>query len=235
MTSRPERPCVVRRMGDSALVVSFEERIAPEINAQAVRLAMWLRGERLLGVRDVVESYCAVTLHIDPLAVDVDSVTSTLEAEAERVATTPRGLKEQRLITVPVCYGDEFGPDLQAVAANAGCSTQEVVRRHTAQTYHVYMLGFLPGFAYMASVDPSIAVPRRASPRLRVPAGSVGIAGPQTGVYPLTAPGGWQLIGRTPLSAFDLDRADPFLFHAGDQVRFESVSGEAFAATSGSR
>ena len=240
MTGRPERSCAVQWMGDSALVVSFQERISVEVNAQVVELAASLRRQSLAGVRDIVESYCSVTLHVDPLTVDVDHLVSVVEVEGERVTTLMPSRVEGdsvdgSLITVPVCYDDEFGPDLRTVAAVAGCSERAVVRRHTAPTYRVYMLGFLPGFAYMASVDPSIAVPRRPSPRLRVPTGSVGIAGPQTGVYPLTAPGGWQLIGRTPLSIFDLDRPDPFLFHPGDQVRFESVDAVTFAELSSSR
>lgn len=235
MASRPERSCDVRRMGDSALVVSFEERIAPAVNARAVELASSLRRKRPAGVRDIVESYCAVTLHVDPLTVDLDHLTSVLEVEAERAALSPRGVEEGREINVPVCYDGEYAPDLSAVAAAAGCGEADVVRRHSALTYRVYMLGFLPGFAYMASVDPTIAVPRRSSPRLRVPAGSVGIAGPQTGVYPFSAPGGWQLIGRTPLSTLDLDRPDPFLFHPGDSVRFEPVNAATFAELSSSR
>jgi inhibitor of KinA len=123
-----------------------------------------------------------------------------------------------------VCYGGDYGPDLADVASLAGMSPEEVVAVHAAVTYRVFMLGFLPGFAYMGVVDARIAAPRRANPRVRVPKGSVGIAGRQTGIYPLDAPGGWQLIGRTALEPFDIARPSPFLFKAGDCVRFVPVA-----------
>ena len=240
MVSDSDQPYDVRLIGDSALAVSFEERIAPEVNARAVVLASSLRRADLTGVRDIVESYSAVTVHFDPLAVDIDHLTAILVTEAGQAVTSmpyrqTDPSSDERVIVVPVCYDKEFGPDLPLVSKAAGCDENEVVRRHTARTYRVYMLGFLPGFAYMGSVDPIIAVARRSVPRLRVPAGSVGIAGPQTGVYPLTAPGGWQLIGRTPLMPWDLDRPDPFLFNAGDRVQFDAVTPQRFAELSAKR
>jgi KipI family sensor histidine kinase inhibitor len=127
------------------------------------------------------------------------------------------------VIDVPVRYGGAGGEDLGAVAAFADCSEDEVVRRHTARTYRVFMIGFLPGFPYMGVVDEKIAMPRRDTPRLVVPGGSVGIAGPQTGIYPVTSPGGWQIIGRTELMLFDATRSNPVLLRAGDGVRFTKV------------
>jgi inhibitor of KinA len=122
-----------------------------------------------------------------------------------------------------VCYGGEYGPDLDDVAAFAGCSAEDVVARHLSREYRVYLVGFIPGFAYMAEVDPSIAAPRRSTPRTAVPAGSVAIAGGQTGVYPSVTPGGWNIIGRTPLAPYDASRSEPFLFRSGDRVRFQRV------------
>ena len=237
MASESEGTYHVCLVGDSAVSVSFEGRIISAVNTQVVQLAAAIRRTKFNGVRDVVESYSAVTVHFDPLLIDVEQLLSAVAAEADQAATpTSSGegvaSSSERTIIVPVCYEEEFAPDLQVVAAAARCDEQEVVRRHTARTYRVYMLGFLPGFAYMASVDSTIAVPRRPAPRLRVPAGSIGIAGVQTGVYPLTAPGGWQLIGRTPLIIFDLERSDPFLFHPGDRVQFEAVAPETFAELS---
>jgi KipI family sensor histidine kinase inhibitor len=127
------------------------------------------------------------------------------------------------VLDVPVCYGGACGPDLAEVAAHAQASEDDVIAMHAGRTYRVYLLGFLPGFAYMASVDPRIAIPRRAVPRERVPAGSVAIAAGQTGIYPMESPGGWHLIGRTSLVPYDPDRTEPFLFRAGDQVRFHAV------------
>jgi KipI family sensor histidine kinase inhibitor len=125
---------------------------------------------------------------------------------------------------VPVCYGGELGPDLDAVAAFAGIGQDEVVRLHTSRTYRVFMLGFLPGFTYMGTVDERIAVPRLADPRSSVQAGSVGIAGFQTGIYPASTPGGWRIVGRTPIKPFDLHRAEPFMFKPGDAVEFYAIN-----------
>ena len=182
-----------------------------------------------VGVRDVVESYCAITVHFDPLRTDVDRLVSDLgEAmvDEERFSESDGDAPEtgQRLVTVPVCYGGSHGPDLGTVAEHVGCTETDVIDLHVSETYRVYMLGFLPGFAYMGTLSPSLAMPRRATPRVEVPAGSVGIAGRQTGVYPMTAPGGWHLIGRTALRPFDTRREDPFLFRTGDAVRFEPVT-----------
>ena len=217
------------RVGDAAVVVECEQRIDPDLNARVLAVAAAIRRRARPGVRDVVESYCGVTVHFDPLHTDTTAVFSDLEAE---VARTPDVAADThsvgRRLTVPVCYGGVYGPDLGAVAAFATCSEAEVIERHSAETYRVYMLGFLPGFGYMGSVPTGLAMPRRKTPRLDVPAGSVGIAGRQTGVYPLAAPGGWQLIGRTPLATFDLSRAEPFLFRPGDTIQFEPVESERF-------
>ena len=213
------------QVGDAAIVIEFEERIDATVNARVLAVAEALRRTRRTGVRDVIESYCAVTVEYDPLRTDVPSLTCDLEAAAARVSVTET---DGRTLKVPVCYGGDFGPDLGAVAAFGGCSEEEVIAAHGAAAYRVFMLGFLPGFAYLGPVDGRIAAPRRETPRLQVPAGSVGIAGCQTGVYPLRAPGGWQLIGRTPTRFFDLDKAEPFLLRPGDHVRFEAVSESEF-------
>jgi inhibitor of KinA len=126
-------------------------------------------------------------------------------------------------VRVPICYGGDLGPDLAAVASFAGLEEADVVRAHVAKTYRVFMLGFVPGFAYLGTVDERIAMPRRSTPRVRVPLGSVGIAGMQTGIYPAETPGGWQLIGRTPVKPFDPSRAEPFLMKAGDSVQFYAI------------
>jgi KipI family sensor histidine kinase inhibitor len=163
-----------------------------------------------------------VGVHFDPLQTD-------LAALERAIAVEYRGLEgvgaiaERGAIEIPVRYGGAQGPDLDAVAAHAGCSAGDVIARHCARTYRVYMLGFVPGFAYMGRVDPSIAAPRHRVPRERVPAGAVGIAGMQTGVYPVESPGGWQLIGHTETVMFDPDRDPPSLLAAGDLVRFVPV------------
>ena len=196
--------------GDAALMVEFEERIDPEVNARAIAVAEAIQAAAIAGVRDIVPTYRSVAVYFDPLRTDHDALTDCLEGAAA-VPSAPAAVAERVSVLIPVCYGGEFGPDLAGVAAFADVTEDEVVRVHVGRTYRVFMLGFVPGFAYLGIVDQRIAMPRHATPRVRVPAGSVGIAGVQTGIYPAETPGGWQLIGRTPLKPFDPARADPFL------------------------
>jgi inhibitor of KinA len=211
----------IRPAGDAALVVDFEPRLDPEINACAVALARAARDARRPGVADVVIGYHSVTVYFDPLAEEAADVSAWLRGLAARPAD--RAAESARSVAVAVMYGGEWGPDLGAVAAFARCDEAEVVRLHAAREYRVYMLGFVPGFAYMAAVDRRIAAPRRTTPRVAVPAGSVGIAGPQTGIYPMQTPGGWNLIGRTPLVPFDPGRPEPCAFRPGDRIRFHPL------------
>jgi len=223
----------LRRVGDAALVVSSaRQEIDPRGSARVLWLADEMRRRGGARIRDVVESYCAVTVHFDPLGTDVDELMSELgevmadeEHFSESVSDEPVTSPSPRLVTVPVHYGGSHGPDLAVVADQVGCTEADVIDLHASETYRIYMLGFLPGFAYMGSLSPQLALPRLATPRVEVPRGSVGISGRQTGVYPMAAPGGWHLIGRTALRPFDLRREDPFLFQTGDAVRFEPVVG----------
>jgi inhibitor of KinA len=212
---------VLRPAGDAAIVVDFEPRLDPHINARGVGLARAICATAPAGVRDVVVGYHSVTTYYDPLAVEADDLLTWLGLEARR--SRPASQTGERTVIVPVLYGGEAGPDLGTVAEFAGCDEQEVIRVHSSRTYRVYMLGFMPGFAYMAEVDARIAAPRRQAPRVAVPAGSVGIAGPQTGVYPVSTPGGWNLIGRTPLVTFDPASDEPCAFRPGDAVRFAPI------------
>ena len=207
--------------GDSALIVEFEERIDPAVNERAIACAEGIQAARLDGVRDVVPTYRSVAVYFDPLHTDGDALSACLTRAAEGMLAA--GVSTPATVRIPVCYGGDFGPDLADVASFAAMPETEVVRAHAAGAYRVFMLGFVPGFAYLGVVDPRIAMARRATPRVRVPAGSVGIAGGQTGVYPAETPGGWQLIGRTPLKPFDPSRDQPFLMTAGDTVRFYPI------------
>jgi KipI family sensor histidine kinase inhibitor len=209
------------RAGDAALIVELGEDIDVAVNARAIGLAARIEAAALAGVRDVVPTYRSVAVHFDPLRTDVNTLTSRLEAEIARSAmiATVSGTP----VRIPVCYGGEFGPDLAEVAASAGMSEADVIALHAGATYRVFMMGFLPGFAYLGTVDERIAVPRRLTPRVHVPAGSVGIARRQTGIYPVDGPGGWQLVGRTPHRVFDPERTEPFLLKAGDEVQFYRV------------
>jgi len=208
------QPC-----GESMLLVELESAIDPVVNERAILLASRLRDRNARGVRDIVPGYCTLGVHYDPLQTDLAALEQAIEREFAGLASL-EAVAARPVIEIPVSYGGEHGPDLEAVAAHAGYSMAEVVRRHSERTYRVYMLGFVPGFAYMGRVDPSIAAPRHRVPRERVRAGSVGIAGLQTGVYPVESPGGWQLIGHTTTAMFDPRRDKPSLLAAGDLVRF---------------
>jgi KipI family sensor histidine kinase inhibitor len=207
---------VIREAGDSGVLLELEEVIDPSVNARAIAVAAALRRESIDGLRDVVSTYRTVAVHFDPLRVDVDAV----RAAVERASTAQASDLSGRTVDVAVQYGGEAGPDLIEVARYAGVSPDVAVGVHSGAAYRVFMLGFLPGFAYMGTVDTTIAMPRRETPRVRVPAGSVGIAGQQTGVYPRESPGGWRLIGRTNARVFDASRSETCLFAPGDVVRF---------------
>lgn len=215
----------IRECGDSMLLVEFEPVIDPVVNERAISLATRLRDRRARGVRDVVPGYCTVGVHFDPLQTDVERLEQAIADEAGGLDALQR-VTPKVPIEIGVIYGGDAGPDLDAVALHAGCSAAEVVERHAGRTYRVYMLGFVPGFAYMGRVDSSIAAPRHRVPRERVPSGSVGIAGEQTGVYPVASPGGWQLIGRATSVMFDPARARPSLLAPGDLVRFVPQTGD---------
>jgi inhibitor of KinA len=219
--------------GDAALIVELEDRIDPQINGAVIALAQAIEAAALRGVRDIVPTYRSVAIHFDPLRTDCDALMARVEActrdgfPSQSETRPPCG--DPSPVRIPVCYGREFGPDLVDVAALAGVTEAEAVRLHTARTYRVFMLGFMPGFAYMGTVDERIAAPRLSTPRVRVPAGSVGIAGVQTGIYSASTPGGWRIVGRTPLQPFDLDREQPFLFKPGDAVEFYAIEPAEYA------
>lgn len=212
---------IIRPSGDTLLLVELEAVIDPAVNERVVNLAERLQARLGAAVRDVVPGYGAVGIHYDPVRTDVVALERAIVEEAD--APDPADEVERAIVEIPVRYGGEGGPDLGDVAAWADCPADEVIARHSSAIYRVYMLGFVPGFAYLGRVDRRIGAPRRQTPRERVPPGSVGIAGEQTGVYPMTTPGGWQLIGRTDTVMFDPARTVPSLLRPGDRVRFVPV------------
>ena len=212
--------------GESALIVEFEERIDPAINARAIACAQAVEAARVPGVLDVVPTYRSVAVYFDPLRTDGEALLARLEDAAGQTHAETRETREP--VRIPVCYGGDLGPDLAGVAAFAGLPESAVVSAHCSTTYRVFMLGFVPGFAYLGSVDERIAAPRRPSPRTQVASGSVGIAALQTGVYPRQTPGGWNIIGRTPIRMLSLDSAEPSLLKAGDSVRFHPIDRAGF-------
>jgi len=213
-------------VGDATMVVEFEERIDPAVNARAIAAAEALRAAAIAGVRDVVPTYRSVAVYYDPLLTDYERLVWRLE-DAVAVPAPAANVEPPR-IRLPVCYGGDFGPDLPEIARFARMSEAEVIEIHTSRTYRVFMLGFMPGFAYMGLVDSRIAIPRRETPRVRVPPGSVCVAGVQTSIHPVEAPSGWHLIGRTPVRPFDPSRRDPFLMKPADEVQFYAIGRDEF-------
>jgi inhibitor of KinA len=218
----------VRAAGDSGWLIELPERIDADVNSRAIRIARAIE-QAGLPVADIVVGYRTVMVYVDPLADGASGV----ERRLQDIAAEPPGddAAPGAFLEIPVCYDGLYGPDLPDIAAFARCSTEEVIERHLALQYRVFVVGFVPGFAYMATVDPRIAAPRRASPRLKVPAGSVAIAAGQTGIYPAETPGGWSLIGRCPIRPYDPARAEPFLFHPGDTVQFTRITEAAYRAS----
>ena len=213
--------------GDRALVVEFGDRIERELSDDVLRLDAGLRSSGLPGVVETVPTFRSLMVHYDP------TVTSRADLEgaiAGRLDRRSRVRSDATLWRMPVCYEGEFAPDLAEVARLAGLTMSEVVALHSAVRYHVYMLGFLPGFPYLGDLPHRLALPRRADPRLRVPAGSVSIATTLTAIYPYESPGGWHLIGATPIRLFDPERPRPALLAPGDIVQFEPISSASFAA-----
>jgi KipI family sensor histidine kinase inhibitor len=208
------------------VLVEFPEEISQEVNSQVHEMAAVVETTRIPGVVEWVPAYRTLGIVYDPMETSFRSLIESLE-QIEGLGGQAQAGRSRR-IDIPVSYGGEMGPDLDFVAQHNQLTTEEVIRLHTASEYLVYLLGFTPGFPYLGGMAPRIATPRLAEPRSHVPAGSVAIGGNQTGVYPIESPGGWRIIGRTPLKLFDLRRDSPFLLKARDRVRFRSISLEEF-------
>lgn len=224
----------VEPMGDRALLVVLGEGIDAQVNDQVHGLVSTIRKSGLPGILDLVGAYATVTVHYEP-SIWAGQGTPPHEAVTSEILrlwkeTGASSLRPSRLVEIPVCYGGDFGPDLEEVAHHCGLSPKAVITRHSSSAYRVFMLGFAPGFAYLGGLDPTLATPRRETPRLKVPAGSVGIAGAQTGIYPLDTPGGWRIIGRTPLKLFDPSLEEPCLLGPGDRLLFSPIDEATFHA-----
>lgn len=227
------REPAIRPASDRSLLVSFDDRlplddhvsagdrISRDSHGDVVRLLALLDAEPLAGVVDLSPAYASILVRFDPRVTDHDRVSGYVLRVVRRVESAPP--PAARLVEIPVCYGGEFGPDLSDVAQFAALSREETIALHAGRTYDVFFLGFSPGFAYLGLVPDAIACPRLARPRRQVPAGSVGIAGGQTGVYPHPTPGGWRIVGRTPLLMFDATSTPMSRLQIGDQVRFVPI------------
>lgn len=219
-------------IAEDALLLRFGRAIDPAVNARVHQAAHCIR--RALPQLECIPAYASLTLRFDPLrwmeADARDPHESVQSAAVAAFAAKQDATSESCEHAIPVCYGGAFGPDLAAVAEHAALPPEQVIARHTAAAYSVAMLGFAPGFPYLLGLDPALEMPRRSDPRQRVPVGSVAIGGGQTGIYPAELPGGWRIIGRTPLRLFDLRADSPSVLAAGDRVTFHAIDEEAFRA-----
>ena len=230
-----DNPFQIFPLGDSAATIDLGNAISKSLNAKARSMQQWMEDHPLDAVRDMITGYSSLSVLYDPVEVKKKYAPkgTAFEFIRERLIEAwnqsgdhpPR--KNPDTIRIPVCYDEEFAPDLELVAREKGISKEEVIQLHSERVYYIYMIGFLPGFSYMAEIDDRLVISRKANP-VTVAAGSVGIAGRQTGIYPLLCPGGWQIIGRTPLKLFDAHSMEPVKLKAGDEVRFYPIGKNEF-------
>ncbi|MBI4336350.1 MAG: 5-oxoprolinase subunit PxpB [Chloroflexi bacterium] len=215
--------------GDKALLVEFGNAISREANTRVRNMFLAVEKQGVTGVVDLVPTYRSVLVYYDPLRVSRQDLTEQLARLEQHLEEVP--VEKPKVVEVPTVYGGEYGPDLGTVAQHNKLAPDEVVQVHAGTDYLVYMIGFTPGFPYLGGMSPKIATPRLKTPRTVIPAGSVGIAESQTGIYPLESPGGWQLIGRTPIKLFDPYREPPAILQPGDYVRFVRITDEEYRKT----
>ena len=213
--------------GDSALVIEFGNEISVDINKKIRKMMDDIKKENIDGIVELVPTYCSLLINYDVLKFDYNTLVEKLKTFLNNNLETAEG-EEVTLIEIPTLYNDEVGPDLSYVAEHNKLSKEEVIKIHTGTDYLVYMLGFMPGFTYLGGMSEKIATPRLESPRLQIYPGSVGIAGKQTGMYPSMSPGGWRIIGRTPLKLYNPDSDTPVYISSGDYVRYVSISEEEY-------
>jgi inhibitor of KinA len=218
---------VFRPMGDRAVLVELGDEISPEVNDRVRDLLFALDQSPIKGIVDLVPAYASLLVVYNPLDTGIRAIGDWIDALLDR--QVPSSASGVRIVKVPVVYGGDFGPDLEWVADFHRIPAEEVIRLHTAIPYRIYMIGFMPGFAYMGELPDQLATPRKKTPRTRVASGSVGIAQRQTGIYPAESPGGWQIIGRTPMALFDPLKWPPATLGTGDMVQFHPISPEAYS------
>lgn len=231
----------IRSLSEMAIYISFGNTISPKINQQVRAVSDYVETHPFAGYEECVVSYTAVTILYDPFLVrtkeKVDNVQKFVQTYAKQAVqhTDLNSLSENHDVIIPVCYGGDYGPDLEETAKTLKMTPEEVVRIHTSGTYLVYMIGFCPGYPYMGGLDKRLWIPRRKTPRLAIPARSVAIAGQQAGVYPIETPGGWHLLGRSAVDLFTPDNDMPSLLQAGDIVHFKAIKEEEYKQMRGDR
>ena len=227
----------IRPLGESAIVVQLGEGISPEVHHIIIQLINEIEKDPFHGFIETVPSYNSVTVYYNPVVINFENQASKCDSSFQKVNAfmheyikriNPTVEQRERTIEIPVVYGGDYGPDLDMVATYNRLTPDEVIQLHSNQEYMVYMIGFSPGFPFLGGMDEQIATPRKTTPRQGIPQGSVGIAGKQTGIYPLETPGGWQIIGCTPIELFLPNMSPPTLLQAGDKIRFTPIEAEEF-------
>ena len=226
MDSNLFTPLRFRLSGERTLLVDCGEGINISVNEKVLRMSFLLRRDPPAGMQAVVPAYRSFAILYDPLLTEPDTLKRKIRVLENEHNDTFR--LESSVVSIPVCYGGAFGPDMDFVSSHTGLKPDEIITIHSSCEYPIYMIGFTPGFCYLGGLDKRLQTPRRETPRISIPAGSVGIAEMQTGMYPVESPGGWQIIGRTPLRLFAPERQNPFLYKAGYRIRFKPVSTEEF-------
>lgn len=216
--------------GDRALLIQWEQSIDPFINAEVVQLSELITNARVNGIEYCTPAYCSLTVGFRPEQISFATVCEKIKILQQQLINNPEKKIARPIKTIPVCYEVQYAPDLEWLSQHSGLEQEQIIQLHTDTSFRVYMLGFMPGFPYMGTLPDILKSPRKETPRLKVPAGSVALAGLQTGIYPITSPGGWQIIGQTPLQIFKPERDTPFFLQAGDEVRFRSIGIEEFKA-----
>ena len=217
---------VCRLAGDTGLIVEFGEGIDPDVNARVRSVAAAVKKTTPGGVIEIIPTYRSLLLIYDPMVTRPEKLVKFVEQADAALPDEDAG--PYKVVEIPVCYGKEFGPDIETVGKTANLSIEKVIRLHAEPQYLIYMVGFTPGFPFLGGLDQRLFTPRLKTPRMVVPQGSVGVANNQTGIYPIESPGGWQIIGRTPLTLFAPQRKNPFLYQAGDRIKFIPISPEEY-------
>ncbi|MDP2969480.1 MAG: 5-oxoprolinase subunit PxpB [Deltaproteobacteria bacterium] len=213
-------------MGDRGLLLEFGDEISHEVNDRVRRMALAIQAEAIEGIIETVPTYRSLLIIYNSLTLSIDQLKKRLQEIEEGLRETP--FPEPKLTRIPAVYGSPYGPDMEGVAKHCGISTEEVIRLHTSKPYFIYMIGFMPGYPYMGELPEALIMPRLKTPRLSVPKGSVAIAQKQTGIYSMESPGGWQIIGRTPVELFNPEGKPPALLQMGDLVQFYSITEKEF-------